>query len=257
MSQGLTFPLTRRAASCWDTNKTFTKHVSQGMQREGSIGDTKSTHLFFKYFFLIIFLTFFFPPRTSTLTEAGCQTAPCNRGNTNWMVKEGGNRDKPGCDGAQGDSQLKLLPATGVDTCCCLVIWSQRPLLHTPQHNQKTQKGFISISGASISSVYIDPFFFPFLFFLFFSFFVLVLPINVYHSPKQCLDAGARERPRRLTKASAQPRTALTGVTFPWFSSGNIPDTWTDQPWMLHSCFRPHHSCPLTPLPELGISNTL
>lgn len=61
MSQGLTFPLTRRAASCWDTNKTFTKHVSQGMQREGSIGDTKSTHLFFKYFFLIIFLTFFFP----------------------------------------------------------------------------------------------------------------------------------------------------------------------------------------------------
>lgn len=58
----------------------------------------------------------------------------------------------------------------------------------------KKQKVFTLISGANIFSVYKDPPHTPFFFFpiVFLGFFVLVLPINAYHSLKQ-LDSEAQE----------------------------------------------------------------
>lgn len=69
------------------------------MQQEGSIGDGESMHLFF---FNVFFLSFFFPqrpPHWQKLDATELRAPEETR-----MVKEGGNRDKQGCDGSQGES---------------------------------------------------------------------------------------------------------------------------------------------------------
>lgn len=47
-----------------------------------------------------------------------------------------------------------------------------------------------------------------FFYFPVFFFFVLVLPINVYHSLKQCLDAGVQEWPWRISQMSPSKSTS-------------------------------------------------
>lgn len=86
----------------------------------------------------------------------------------------------------------------------------------------KKQKGFTLLSEANIFGVYTDP---PFCFlsycflgwfFVLFCFvFVLVLPINIYHSLKQ-LDSDAWERPWTIRQISTSKSTCTTQSCSQW-----------------------------------------
>lgn len=157
------------------------------MQQEGPIGDSKNTHLLYNLP----------PPKDIHIGRSWMPGSTMHQETPTGWSKRVETETRRAVMGLKGESgrphslshfqPLELAHAAAVG-------WSQCPLLHSAQHYQKTKSIYFNFWGKHFQCLQRPPPHTPFFFFpiVFLGFFVLVLPINAYHSLKQ-LDSEAQE----------------------------------------------------------------